>query len=120
MRDKPPHPRPPSPKGASGEENKLQPSPPWVRGCPAGRVRGFVTLNPQLSSLNRIMANVLDIRRRIRSVKNTQQIPRAMKMVAAAPLRRAQERVLNARLYANQILNWLSSLTARFEQRVPP
>ncbi len=66
------------------------------------------------------MANVLDIRRRIRSVKNTQQITRAMKMVAAARLRKAQERVLNARPYANQMLALLGSLTARVEQRVHP
>ena len=66
------------------------------------------------------MANVLDIRRRIRSVKNTQQITRAMKMVAAARLRRAQERVFNARPYANQMLALLGSLTARTEQRVHP
>ena len=45
------------------------------------------------------MPNVLDIRRRIRSVKNTQQITRAMKMVSAAKLRRAQENMLNARPY---------------------
>lgn len=66
------------------------------------------------------MANVLDIRRRIRSVKNTQQITRAMKMVAAARLRRAQERILNARPYANQMLTLLGSLTARVEQRIHP
>lgn len=66
------------------------------------------------------MPNVLDIRRRIRSVKNTQQITRAMKMVAAARLRKAQERVLNARPYANQMLALLGSLTARVEQRVHP
>ena len=66
------------------------------------------------------MANVLDIRRRIRSVKNTQQITRAMKMVAAARLRRAQERVLNARPYANEMLTLLGSLVARVEQRVHP
>lgn len=66
------------------------------------------------------MPNVLDIRRRIRSVKNTQQITRAMKMVAAARLRKAQERVLNARPYANQMLALLASLTARVEQRVHP
>jgi F-type H+-transporting ATPase subunit gamma len=66
------------------------------------------------------MANVLDIRRRIRSVKNTQQITRAMKMVAAARLRRAQERVLNARPYANEMLTLLGSLIARVEQRVHP
>ncbi len=66
------------------------------------------------------MANVLDIRRRIRSIKNTQQITRAMKMVAAARLRKAQERVLNARPYANQMLTLLGSLTARVEQRIHP
>ena len=66
------------------------------------------------------MATLLDIRRRIRSVKNTQQITRAMKMVAAARLRRAQERVFNARPYANQMLTLLSSLAARTEQRAHP
>jgi F-type H+-transporting ATPase subunit gamma len=66
------------------------------------------------------MATLLDIRRRIRSVKNTQQITRAMKMVAAARLRRAQERVFNARPYANQMLMLLSSLAARTEQRAHP
>ncbi len=62
------------------------------------------------------MANILDIRRRIRSVKNTQQITRAMKMVAAARLRRAQERVVNARPYANQMLTLLRSVAARAER----
>ena len=66
------------------------------------------------------MANVLDIRRRIRSVRNTQQLTRAMKMVAAARLRRAQERVHNARPYANQMLALLGSLAARTEQRAHP
>jgi len=66
------------------------------------------------------VANVLDIRRRIRSVRNTQQLTRAMKMVAAARLRRAQERVLNARPYANQMLALLGSLAARTEQRTHP
>jgi F-type H+-transporting ATPase subunit gamma len=66
------------------------------------------------------VANVLDIRRRIRSVRNTQQITRAMKMVAAARLRRAQERVFNARPYANQMLALLGSLAARTEQRAHP
>ncbi len=66
------------------------------------------------------MANVLDIRRRIRSVKNTQQITRAMKMVAAARLRRAQERVVKARPYANQMLTVLASVAARTEQRANP
>jgi F-type H+-transporting ATPase subunit gamma len=66
------------------------------------------------------VANVLDIRRRIRSVKNTQQLTRAMKMVAAARLRRAQERVFNARPYANQMVALLGSLAARTEQRTHP
>lgn len=66
------------------------------------------------------MANVLDVRRRIRTVKNIQQITRAMKMVAAARLRRAQDRVINARPYANQMLSVLGSLAARVEQRVHP
>jgi F-type H+-transporting ATPase subunit gamma len=66
------------------------------------------------------MPTLLDIRRRIRSVKNTQQITRAMKMVAAARLRRAQERVFNARPYARQMMELLSSLAARTEQRDHP
>jgi len=66
------------------------------------------------------MPTLLDIRRRIRSVKNTQQITRAMKMVAAARLRRAQDRVFNARPYANQMLALLGSLAARTEQRAHP
>jgi F-type H+-transporting ATPase subunit gamma len=66
------------------------------------------------------MPTLLDIRRRIRSVKSTQQITRAMKMVAASRLRRAQERVFNARPYAHQMLTLLSSLAARTEQRAHP
>jgi len=46
------------------------------------------------------MASLIDIRRRLRSLKNTQQITRAMKMVAAAKLRRAQDRAIAARPYA--------------------
>ncbi|HEX3894420.1 MAG TPA: FoF1 ATP synthase subunit gamma [Terracidiphilus sp.] len=61
------------------------------------------------------MANVLDLRRRIRSVKNTRQITKAMKMVAAAKLRRAQERALAARPYAQMITSVLESLTRRIE-----
>jgi F-type H+-transporting ATPase subunit gamma len=61
------------------------------------------------------MANVLDLRRRIRSVKNTRQITKAMKMVAAAKLRRAQERALSARPYAKMITSVLESLTRRIE-----
>ncbi|HKY31531.1 MAG TPA: ATP synthase F1 subunit gamma [Candidatus Polarisedimenticolia bacterium] len=59
------------------------------------------------------MANVRDIRRRIRSVRSTQQVTKAMKMVAAAKLRRAQERILAARPYAHQMLSVLNSLAAR-------
>ncbi|HUX43675.1 MAG TPA: FoF1 ATP synthase subunit gamma [Terracidiphilus sp.] len=61
------------------------------------------------------MANVLDLRRRIRSVKNTRQITKAMKMVSAAKLRRAQERALAARPYAKMITSVLESLTRRIE-----
>jgi F-type H+-transporting ATPase subunit gamma len=61
------------------------------------------------------MANVLDIRRRIRSVTNTRQITKAMKMVSAAKLRRAQERALAARPYAQMLTNVLKSLVSRAE-----
>ncbi len=61
------------------------------------------------------MANVLDLRRRIRSVKNTRQITKAMKMVSAAKLRRAQERALAARPYAQMISSVLESLTRRVD-----
>ena len=61
------------------------------------------------------MANILDIRRRIRSVINTRQITKAMKMVSAAKLRRAQERALAARPYAQMLTNVLKSLVARTE-----
>jgi F-type H+-transporting ATPase subunit gamma len=61
------------------------------------------------------MPSLLDIRRRIRSVKNTQQLTKAMKMVSAAKLRRAQERVLSARPYANQLRSVLGSLAGKLE-----
>ena len=61
------------------------------------------------------MANVLDLRRRIRSVTNTRQITKAMKMVSAAKLRRAQERALAARPYAKMITSVLESLTRRID-----
>ena len=61
------------------------------------------------------MANVLDLRRRIRSVKNTRQITKAMKMVSAAKLRRAQERALSARPYARMISSVLQSLIGRVD-----
>ena len=59
------------------------------------------------------MPSTIDIRRRIRSVKNTQQITKAMKMVAAARLRRAQERMFAARPYAAGLRTVLSSVAAR-------
>src|SRR6185369_12595613 len=62
------------------------------------------------------MANTIDIRRRIRSVKNTQQITKAMKMVAAAKLRRAQERMYAARPYAAALRQVLSSIATRVEE----
>ena len=58
------------------------------------------------------MASLIDIRRRLRSVKSTQQITKAMKMVAAAKLRRAQERVIGARPYAALIGSVLASVRA--------
>jgi F-type H+-transporting ATPase subunit gamma len=61
------------------------------------------------------MANILDIRRRIRSVINTRQITKAMKVVSAAKLRRAQERALAARPYAQMLTNVLKSLVGRAE-----
>lgn len=65
------------------------------------------------------MANIIDIRRRIRSVKNTRQITKAMKMVSAARLRRAQERALAARPYAQMLTAVLKSLTERAEVYSP-
>ena len=58
------------------------------------------------------MPSLIDIRRRIRSVKNTQQITKAMKMVSAAKLRRAQERVIAARPYAGMLETLLSNVVA--------
>lgn len=66
------------------------------------------------------MANIRDIRRRIRSAKNIQQITRAMKFVSAARLRRAQERVIAARPYAGQMLAVINSLAARVPEQSHP
>jgi F-type H+-transporting ATPase subunit gamma len=66
------------------------------------------------------MANVRDIRRRIRSAKNIQQITRAMKFVSAARLRKAQERVIAARPYARQMLSVLNSLATRVPEQSHP
>jgi F-type H+-transporting ATPase subunit gamma len=59
------------------------------------------------------MANLLDIRRRIKSVKNTEQITKAMKMVSAAKLKRAQDRVINARPFANKMAEVLADLASQ-------
>lgn len=66
------------------------------------------------------MASLRDIRKRIRSVKNTQQITRAMKFVAAARLRRAQERVFAARPYAQEMIRVLRSAMTRMENPTHP
>ena len=62
------------------------------------------------------MANLLDLRRRIKSVKNTQQITKAMKMLAAVNLRRAQERVTNARPFAAKMTEVLTDLAAHTDE----
>ena len=59
------------------------------------------------------MANLIDLRRRIRSVKNTEQITKAMKMVAAAKLRRAQQAVVESRPYARLLRDILSSVLGK-------
>ncbi len=66
------------------------------------------------------MPTLRDIRRRIRSVESTQKITRAMKLVAAAKLRRAQERILAARPYAVKMAELLSSLVSRAEGEAHP
>jgi F-type H+-transporting ATPase subunit gamma len=66
------------------------------------------------------MPSLIDLRRRIRAVKNTQQITKAMKMVAASKLRRAQERIMNARPYAVQMQRVLSSVAARVDSSIHP
>jgi F-type H+-transporting ATPase subunit gamma len=66
------------------------------------------------------MPSLLDIRRRIRAVKSTQQITKAMKMVAASRLRRAQERIQQARPFANEMLRVLNSLATRVDSAAHP
>ena len=66
------------------------------------------------------MPSLIDLRRRIRAVKNTQQITKAMKMVAASKLRRAQERVLSARPYAVQMQRVLASVASRVDPSIHP
>ena len=59
------------------------------------------------------MPSLIDLRRRIGSIKNTQQITRAMKMVAAARLRRSQDKVLAARPYADELRRMVTNLSSR-------
>jgi F-type H+-transporting ATPase subunit gamma len=66
------------------------------------------------------MPSLIDLRRRIRAVKNTQQITKAMKMVAASKLRRAQERIMNARPYAVQMQRVLHRVASRVDPSIHP
>src|SRR5882672_9035321 len=72
------------------------------------------------------MPSLIDLRRRIRAVKSTQQITKAMKMIAASRLRRAQDRVVAARPFAQRMLKVLNGLVSRVDQdahpllRIPP
>jgi F-type H+-transporting ATPase subunit gamma len=66
------------------------------------------------------MPSLIDLRRRIRAVKNTEQITKAMKMVAASKLRRAQERMMNARPYALQMQRVLASVASRVDPSIHP
>ncbi len=66
------------------------------------------------------MPSLIDLRRRIRAVKSTQQITKAMKMIAASRLRRAQERVVSARPFAQKMLRVLNGLASRVDQDAHP
>jgi F-type H+-transporting ATPase subunit gamma len=66
------------------------------------------------------MPSLIDLRRRVRAVKNTQQITKAMKMVAASKLRRAQERIMGARPFALQMQRVLGSLAGRVDASIHP
>ncbi len=66
------------------------------------------------------MSNLQDLRRRTKSVKNTQQITSAMKMVSAAKLRRAQDAILSARPFAKKMLEVLNSLATRADAEAHP
>jgi F-type H+-transporting ATPase subunit gamma len=66
------------------------------------------------------MPSLIDLRRRIRAVKSTQQITKAMKMIAASRLKRAQDRIVAARPFAQRMLRVLNGLVARVEQDAHP
>ena len=66
------------------------------------------------------MPSLIDIRRRVRAVKSTQQITKAMKMVSSSKLRRAQERILRSRPYAQEMLRVFNNLATRTEASAHP
>jgi F-type H+-transporting ATPase subunit gamma len=66
------------------------------------------------------MPSLIDLRRRIRAVKSTQQITKAMKMVAASKLRRAQDRIISARPFAQEMLRVLNGLASRVDPSAHP
>ena len=66
------------------------------------------------------MPSLIDLRRRIRAVKSTQQITKAMKMIAASRLKRAQDRVIAARPFAHRMLKVLNGLVSRVDQDAHP
>lgn len=66
------------------------------------------------------MPSLIDIRRRVRAVKSTQQITKAMKMVSSSKLRRAQERILRGRPYAQEMLRVFNNLATRTENTAHP
>jgi F-type H+-transporting ATPase subunit gamma len=66
------------------------------------------------------MPSLIDLRRRIRAVKSTQQITKAMKMIAASRLKRAQDRVIAARPFAQRMLRVLNGLVRSVEQDMHP
>ena len=66
------------------------------------------------------MPSLIDLRRRIRAVKSTQQITKAMKMIAASRLKRAQDRVIAARPFAQRMLRVLNGLVSSVEQDTHP
>jgi len=66
------------------------------------------------------MPSLIDLRRRIRAVKSTQQITKAMKMIAASRLKRAQDRVVAARPFAQRMLKVLNGLVSRVDQDAHP
>jgi F-type H+-transporting ATPase subunit gamma len=66
------------------------------------------------------MPSLIDLRRRIRAVKSTQQITKAMKMIAASRLKRAQDRVIAARPFAQRMLSVLNGLVSRIDQDAHP